>query len=171
MAVAGGVAGHRHRPPVVLCGCGCHAACPLMNRGVIAEAVWERRCACPGTEQARRNLGVPRRDHGDFAGVRERARRERQEQRAARDEAFDAARAAAGGKTRAEIRDIYMAQLRARGLPVPPDEVLDACADAITGGRRRMPVSFPGLILTGIGKELGELGKLFRNVGVFHKDG
>jgi len=34
-----------------------------------------------------------------------------------------------------------------------------------------MPVSFPGLILTGIGKEIGELGKLFRNVRVFHKDG
>ena len=142
-----------------------------MNRGFIAEAVWEQRCTCPGTGQARMNLGELRRDHGNFAGFRERARRERQEQRAARDEAFDAARAAAGGKTRAEIRDIYAAQLGARGLPVPPDEVLDAWADAISGGRRRMPASFPGLILTGIGNELGELGKLFRNVRVFHKDG
>jgi hypothetical protein len=69
------------------------------------------------------------------------------------------------------MRDIYTAQLRARGLPVPPDEVLDAWADAIAGGRRRMPASFPGLILTGIEKELGELGKPFKNVHVFHKDG
>jgi hypothetical protein len=64
-----------------------------MNRGFIAQAVWEQRCTCPGTEQARRNLGEPRRDHSDFAGFRERARHERQEQRAARDEAFDEARA------------------------------------------------------------------------------
>jgi hypothetical protein len=106
----------------------------------------------------------------DFAEFRARQRRERQERQAARSAAFDAAQAAASGGTQAEIRERYEAELRARGLPVPPDDLLDVYADAIASDQRRMPMSFPALILTGIAKELAGLRTLFRNVHAPHED-
>jgi hypothetical protein len=51
----------------------------------------------------------------------------------ARKEAFDAARASAPGKSREEIRQLFEAELRARGLKIPPDDMLDAEVDAIAG--------------------------------------
>jgi hypothetical protein len=48
-----------------------------------------------------------------------------------RREAFDAVRARAAGRSRAEIRDLYQDELCARGVRIPADEVLDAKADAI----------------------------------------
>jgi hypothetical protein len=157
--------------PVVLCVCGCHSACPLVNRGPVPRAVWERQCTCPGTQQARTRLDTACEERPDFAEFRERSRRERQDRRAARGEAFDAARAAAaGGRAREQVREVYEAELRARGLPVPPDQVLDAYADAIAGDRRGTLVRFTGLVLTWVGKDLRELRNAFRNVRVF-RDG
>jgi hypothetical protein len=56
-------------------------------------------------------------------------------QRAAqlRREAVQAARARAAGRSRDEIKDLYITELRARGLKSPPDAVLDADVAAITG--------------------------------------
>jgi hypothetical protein len=51
----------------------------------------------------------------------------------ARKEAFEAARARAAGKSRDEIREIYVAELTARCLAAPPDDLLDAVVDHITG--------------------------------------
>jgi hypothetical protein len=42
-------------------------------------------------------------------------------------------RAAAQGKTRGEIRDLYVAELRARGQDIPAEPFLDAGIDVLTG--------------------------------------
>jgi hypothetical protein len=53
-----------------------------------------------------------------------------------RKEAFDAARANAPGKSREEVRELYEAELHARGLEIPPEEFLAAEVDAIAGDYR-----------------------------------
>jgi hypothetical protein len=68
----------------------------------------------------------------DFHESMAKAQRESQ----ARREAFDAARAGAAGKSRAEIRDLYESELRSRGLEIPSEEILDARVDAISGDYR-----------------------------------
>lgn len=50
-----------------------------------------------------------------------------------RREAAKAVRARAAGKSREELKDLYTAELRSRGLKIPPEEILDANIDAITG--------------------------------------
>ena len=47
-----------------------------------------------------------------------------------RREAFKAAQASAVGKDREQLKDLYVAELRARGLKIPDDEVLDAAVEA-----------------------------------------
>jgi hypothetical protein len=74
----------------------------------------------------------------------------------ARREAFDAAKAQAAGKTREQIRDLYMAELRARGLDMPPDQTLDAEVDAIAGYYR------PAMRL--MGQALRDLPKIVRGM-------
>jgi hypothetical protein len=55
----------------------------------------------------------------------------------AQDEAFNAARAVtAAGKTRDEIRDLYIAELRARGLEIPREPLLEAVIDMLSGDPR-----------------------------------
>jgi len=65
----------------------------------------------------------------DFRALLDQKRRDSQ----ARKEAYQAVRAAAAGKSRADIREMYEAELRSRGLRVPPDDVIDASVEAITG--------------------------------------
>jgi hypothetical protein len=161
---------HRRHPPVVLCGCACHSACPLVNRELVAVAVWEQRCTCPGTGEARRRIAAAGQPAGDFTQLRARLRRERRQQRAARGEAFDAARGAAAGKTRAEIRAHYEAELRTRGLPVPPSEVLDTYAAAIAGDPSLTPMSLAGRTLTETAKELDKLRIILKNIRIVHDD-
>ena len=43
---------------------------------------------------------------------------------------------AAAGKTRDEIRDLYIAELRARGLETPPEPLLGAAIDMLSGDPR-----------------------------------
>jgi CHAD domain-containing protein len=45
-------------------------------------------------------------------------------------EAFKAAQASAAGQDREQLKDLYVAELRARGLNIPDDEVLDAAIEA-----------------------------------------
>jgi hypothetical protein len=75
-----------------------------------------------------------------------------QRQSESRRGAFHAARAKAAGGSREEIRDLYLSELRSRGLNIPPDDVLDANVDAITGDYR----SSARLV----GRALGDLAKL-----------
>jgi hypothetical protein len=73
-----------------------------------------------------------------------------------RREAFRAVRAKAAGYSRAEIRDLYEAELRSRGLPIPSPDILDAQVDAIT--RNYVPLDRL------MGKSLTDFGKLLRGI-------
>jgi len=76
-------------------------------------------------------------------------------------EAFESARARAVGKGRDEIREIYLAELTARGLRAPREDVLDAVLDRITGNplpAARLAVGQ----LAQMGKALHELSRIFR---------
>ena len=54
----------------------------------------------------------------------------------ARKDAFHAARGASSGKTRDEIQDLYIAELRARGLEIPSEPFLAAAVDLLSGDAR-----------------------------------
>jgi hypothetical protein len=82
---------------------------------------------------------------------------ESQQRRAARREAFEATRAASTRKNRAEIRVIYMAELRARGLTIPSDLVLDAIADAVARNRDKFTVAYSMRVLAEIGRDFRKL--------------
>jgi hypothetical protein len=62
-------------------------------------------------------------DVWDLARQRQQARRE----------AFNAAKAKAAGKSHEQVKEIYMAELRARNQEVPSPEALDAQVAAIGG--------------------------------------
>lgn len=116
-----------------LCPCSCHSSCPVAlsdKRMTVPLAAWRESCTCPGAEQERRRLdqdGGPR----DFDDMLRAARHRSQVRR----EAFEAARArvAGTGKGRDEIREIYLAELDARGLTKPGDTVVDAIVDRLSG--------------------------------------
>jgi hypothetical protein len=131
---------------------------------LVSRAIWVGLCTCPGTELAEVRLDEAeqeRQDLPDIEGLlrerREKRARERQEERAARREAWEAARAAAAGKSRAQIREIYVAGLRARGLTVPSDLVLDATADAISRNREKFSVAYSARVLAELGRDFGKL--------------
>jgi hypothetical protein len=132
-AVRKPASGHRLESTIALCRCACHAACPLVDRMPVPLHVWQKLCACPGAEKQR----AWKEDQGEpWPGAkeyREKQQRESQERREARRQATQAAREAAPGKTRDEVRDIYIAELRARGQKVPPEPFLGAEIDLLTG--------------------------------------
>jgi hypothetical protein len=69
----------------------------------------------------------------DFAEIRDEGRR----QAAARREAFAAAQARAASRSQEEIREIYVAELRSRGLRIPANPVVDAVVERINGNPRQ----------------------------------
>jgi hypothetical protein len=79
-------------------------------------------------------------------------------------EAFQAARARAAGKSRKEIREIYIAERDARGLPRPSDTVLDAAVDSI-GGNPLPAVRAGAESLVQIRKALHGISRIFRTGG------
>ena len=112
----------------------------------------------PGAEQERRRLDEAGVEFPDLGKMREDARRRSR----ASKEAFESARARAAGKGRDEIREIYLAELNARGLKVPREDLLDAVVDRITGN----PLPAARLAVEGLaqmGKALHELSRLFRS--------
>jgi hypothetical protein len=119
--------------------------------------VWRESCTCPGADAERHRLDDGVSDPPDFGELREEARRRSR----ARREAFEATRARAAGKSREEIRKMYVAELRARGLKVPEDPVLEAVADRITGNP--LPaIRLAGEGLARMGKGLYDLYRHFR---------
>jgi len=50
-----------------------------------------------------------------------------------RKEAFHATQARAAGGSSAEIREIYVAEMRARSLKIPPEQIVDALVERING--------------------------------------
>jgi hypothetical protein len=103
-----------------LCKCECHSSCPITsNRITVPAQTWRESCTCPGAEDER--------------ALRDRARTRAQHHSQAQKEAMDAVRARAAGKSREQIKDLYQAELRARGLDIPPEDILDAHVSLITG--------------------------------------
>jgi hypothetical protein len=80
----------------------------------------------------------------------------------ARKEAFESTRARAAGKSRDEIREIYVAELNARGLAAPGEDLLDAVVGQITGNRPPA-VRLAMESLAQLGKELRQLSRRFRS--------
>ncbi|HYZ54485.1 MAG TPA: hypothetical protein VE733_13430 [Streptosporangiaceae bacterium] len=97
----------------------------------IPLATWRESCSCPGA-----------------------ARQEREDQ--ARMEAFQAVRARGAGRSQEEIRELYIAELRSRGLDIPPEEALNAGVAAVTGNY------FPSARL--LGRSLADVAKLIGRV-------
>jgi hypothetical protein len=133
VAVRAPVPDHRSESGVALCRCPCHAACPLAGQPPVPLTVWQQWCACAGVGRQR----AWEQDRGEpWPAIRqsgETGRRERRARHRARKQAFRAARDAAPGKSREEVRHLYIAELRARGQGVPPGPILDADLDLMTG--------------------------------------
>ena len=148
------------RPPLVLCRCGCHLTCTLAGRLGASHSTWVGLCDCPGTELAEDRIEEAARHAPDFPD-RERFLRERLEERAREGqlerEAREATRAAAAGKSREQIREIYVGELRARGLTVPSGLVLDATADAIARNRERFSAVYSARLAAELGRGLWKL--------------
>jgi hypothetical protein len=132
VAMGGGFNPRRLRPEfgASLCRCSCHAGCPVTGRRLaVPFKVWRESCTCQGAEHERQRLADAGLEPPDFAELREQAERRRQ----ARREAFQATSQAAAGMSKAQIQDFYAAELRARQLRVPREEVLAAVADRVMG--------------------------------------
>jgi hypothetical protein len=118
---------------IVLCRCPCHSACPVTGWRHVPLTAWQELCACPGEKPQR----AWKEDVDDaWPGARE--ERERQEaasrdREQARKHAFEAARVAAAGKTRDQVRQIYLTELRARGQETPSEPLLEAQIDLLVG--------------------------------------
>jgi hypothetical protein len=94
----------------------------------------------------------------DFADAWQEARQYQRD----RKEAYEAVRARALGKSRAEIRELYMAELNARDMKIPPDPVLDALVERAAGNP--LPaVRLMGEGVVKIGKGFYELSRIFRS--------
>lgn len=160
--LGGGFNPRRLRPEfgAGLCPCSCHASCPVTiptKRMTVPMKTWYTSCTCRGAEAERQRLDEAGIEVRDFSDVRADVRRQSQ----ARKDAYAAARARAAGRSREQIRDMYVAELQARGLTVPAEPVLDAVVDRINGNP--LPAArVLGANLVQLGKTLHELSQLFR---------
>jgi hypothetical protein len=107
---------------------------------MVSEQIWRQSCTCPGAEDERIRRDRIRAETPDY--VREYR------------EAFAAVRARAAGMSREQIKDLYEAELDARGLEVPMGEMLDADVDAIAGNYLT-GVRLFGRSLVGLAKLIG----------------
>lgn len=121
--------------------------------------LWRDSCACPGANRIRQQMADTGTEPPSFREVRE----QQQHDSEARREAFQAARRAAAGKSRDEIRELYVAELRSRGLEPPTEPSLTATVEHIAGN----PVPAARLAAHGfalLGKGLVELARLLRDI-------
>jgi hypothetical protein len=162
VAIGGGFNPRRLRPEfgAALCRCSCHAGCPVAgSRMAVPVKLWRESCDCPGADEKRQRLNAAGIEPPDFGEIRAEAER----RSGARREAFQAARLASAGKSTTEIQDLYAAELRARGLRIPREEVLAAAADRIRGN------PLPSYKLAGEGlvqmsKATVKIARLFRDI-------
>jgi hypothetical protein len=110
----------RFEAGALLCKCGCHSSCPRADkRAGVLEQTWRESCTCPGAEDER-----PR---------REPAAVQAQSPPQPLHEVGRAVRAKAAGQSQEQIKDLFKAELRARGLRIPREEVLNVMVKVITG--------------------------------------
>lgn len=124
---------HQLQSIVALCRCPCHVACPLADHMPVSLTAWQQLCKCPGGERYRSWKEDPGDPWPGYQEYREQEQRDSRQRSEARKQAFQVARDAAPGKNRDEIREFYLAELRARGQEVPPEPVLEAEMDLMTG--------------------------------------
>jgi hypothetical protein len=103
----------------ILCRCDCHSSCPVTSEiNTVGDRAWRQSCTCPGSEAIRRMLdefGILPFGIRDFREMWAKSRNELQSRR----EAFKAAEASAAGQDRGQLKDLYAAELSARGLKMP----------------------------------------------------
>lgn len=117
----------------MLCGCGCHSSCPVTNEeNTVGDPAWRQSCTCPGAEAIRGIRDQLERQPVNLSDFREGWAKYRQESQSRR-EAFKAAQAGAAGMDREQLKDLYVSELRSRGLTIPHGEVLDVAIDAQMG--------------------------------------
>jgi len=142
-----------------LCTCACHKSCPVTDETplTIPFRDWRDRCTCAGADAERQRLD----DAGiDFPDLSEQIEERRRRSRARRD-ALQTVRAASAGKSRDEIRQKYIDEMRSRGLNLPGEDVIDAHLDFIAGN----PVPamrLAGQSLTQVASALAEIPRVFR---------
>jgi hypothetical protein len=139
LGIGGGINPRRLRleAGVILCACECHESCPLAGdaqpafpaRLTVPTRAWLESCACPGADAERTRLEQAGTELPDFDALRAKSRQKHQSRR----DAFEAAKAQAAGKTREEVKELYLAELRARGQELPSQEILDANVAALNG--------------------------------------
>jgi hypothetical protein len=139
--------------------CACHESCPVAEemRLTVPFRDWRTQCTCAGAGALRQQL-----DHAgiDFPDMSEQIEERRRRSRARRD-AVQAVRAASGGKTRDEIRQLYIDEMRSRCLDLPGDDVVDAHLDFMAGN----PVPamrLAGQSLTEVARALAGIARIFR---------
>jgi hypothetical protein len=121
--------------------------------------LWRESCDCPGAEEKRQRLNDAGIEPPDFGEIRAEAERRSR----ARREALRAARLASAGKSITEIQDLYVAELRARGLRIQRAEVPAAGADRIRGNP--LPsYKLAGEGLVQLGKATVKIARLFRDI-------
>jgi hypothetical protein len=123
----------RLQSTIVLCRCPCHAACPVTGWRRVPLTAWQELCACPGEKPQR---AWKEDADNPWPGAREEWERQdatQRDRKQAREQAFEAAREAAAGKSRDQVRQIYLDELRARGQDPPPVALLEAQTDALVG--------------------------------------
>lgn len=121
--------------------------------------VWQQLCWCPGADAQRQWKDDPDEPVPGFKESRENHEREWRERREAHRQAFRAAQAAADGKTREQVRELYLAELRVRGLEASRDAILEATVDLLTGH----PVIANSRVLLSYGKGAVRLVRWFRS--------
>ena len=103
----------------ILCRCDCHSSCPVTSeKNSGGDQAWRQSCTCPGAEAMRRILdefGILPFGIRNFHEMWAKSQNELQSRR----EAFKAAQANAAGQDRGQLKDLYAAELRARGLKMP----------------------------------------------------
>jgi hypothetical protein len=134
-AVRGLASPHRLESTIFLCSCACHIDCPLPPWRSVPLTAWQELCACGGAEKKQQRAWKEDPDNPwpGFQEQQEREQRKSRERREARTQALHATHDAAAGKTRDEVRDLFIAELRARGQDEPAGPFLEADIDLMTG--------------------------------------
>jgi hypothetical protein len=135
-----------------VCSCECHASCPVAGHETVTEATLRKSCTCPGSKNARmisqagRMRNRPRAVAPQSFGE---TWNESRRTHAAREEAGAIVVTNAEGKTRAELRDLYVAELRRRDVRPPPQPFLDMQLDHALRNQGSVSMGYAeGLVVT-----------------------
>ena len=136
---------------VFLCQCECHASCPVAGkRRTVPVPAWRGSCTCPAAASVPSSVGRAGGSGQDPAQASHLS--------PARVEALNAAGDQAAGQSREQVKERYQAELRARGLDVPMEAVLDVEVSLSTGDYPA-DTGLAGRALLGLVKRLYGIGR------------